>query len=52
MDRWNKTGFGEIRDTKLKRKNAQMSRKDRGVNGGKNWVVMPMKKKKKKKQLF
>jgi len=35
MDRWNKTGLRETRDTKLGRKSTKSKRVEGGVGGGK-----------------
>jgi len=36
MNRWNKVGLGESRDTKLGRKTTQSNKVQEGVSGGKN----------------
>jgi len=45
MDRWNKTGLRETRDTKLGRKSTKSRRVERDIGSGKNSsrVVMPEK---------
>lgn len=43
IDRRNKAGLGEIRDTKLAWKSTQSRRVEGNGNGGKNWRVVMLK---------